>query len=252
MEAEPKDNSHDPLGLSGALYFGNVTIDVASRLLWRDGQVRDLPENYWKGLTLLIARRPQTVSREELCTATGATISTLYKQIDLIRDGLDPKDRKRFIRSERKEGYRFVAVPERQAGIATPSGQHVRWAPVDGKAAGICIESCQDGQFIPWVELRPEVEKMLLPQVRRVPIGSTVSLRDLGDRRNWVVRIVNPAGKDIGDLWFGTDADGKWNWDGLIRLGDSYRDSPEQKVVWQIFQRYPDGSYRRLEAIMTT
>ena len=132
--------------------------------------------------------------------------------------------------------------------VEPAEAQLVRWGPVDHMPPGICIGDCKGGTFVPWIDLKIEVEDMLLPQVRRVPIGSTVQLRDLGDRKNWIVRIINPKGLHIGEIWFGPDADSKWKWDGLVRVGGFRVEGPDHRLVWQVFQRYSDGSYRRVEA----
>ena len=130
--------------------------------------------------------------------------------------------------------------------------QRVRWGPVDQKSAGITVESSQSQEFIDWPELKGEIEMMVLPQVRVVPAGSTVEVADLGDRKNWVVEIRTPDGKVVGHLWLGPDPDNKWKWDGLVRLGESDPDNTIGSPVWQSFQRYSDGSYRRLEAKVIT
>lgn len=131
--------------------------------------------------------------------------------------------------------------------IALP--QLVRWGPVDQKEPGITVEDESGRMFIPWERLKIEVEVMLLPQLRPVPTGSTAELRDLRERKDWLVRLISPEGKEIADLWLGVDADNKWAWDGLVRIGASRREKA-QTVVWQIFQRYSDGSYRRIEALI--
>ncbi len=114
------------------------------------------------------------------------------------------------------------------------------------------METDTDAFFLAWDELKVEVEEMLLPQVRVVPIGSTVEMRDLGDRKNWIVRVVDQDGKDLADVWFGTDGDNGWRWDGLVRIGESDPQSKKGNIVWQTFQRYSDGSYRRIDAAVVT
>jgi len=62
-----------------------------------------------------------------------------------------------------------------------------------------------------------------------------------------IVKILDPGGKEIGHVWFGGDpTDEKWNYDGLVRLGLTISDT--EHVVWQVFQRYSDGSYRRIRS----
>lgn len=131
--------------------------------------------------------------------------------------------------------------------LPAPQPQRVRWGPPDGRAPGIVVDDLVDHGFVPWPELQVEIERNLLPQVRAVPMGASAELGDLGDRKNWLIRIM-VDGREIGNIWFGSDPDNKWKWDGLIRLGDAHTSPPGQSPVWQTFERYSDGSYRRVEA----
>ncbi len=95
--------------------------------------------------------------------------------------------------------------------------------------------------MVPWAELRPEIEKRLLNQLgRHIQPKCTVTLDDYKGRPNWLVRIIDRDDKQVGYVWFGTDADNNWAYDGLVRAGD------DTYVVWQVFQRYSDASYRRI------
>ena len=128
--------------------------------------------------------------------------------------------------------------------------QKVRWGPVDGKGPGIVVEDATQS-FISWEELKPEIERLLLPQVRVVPIGSQVVVGPLGDRENWIVQVLQAgSNQELGHVWFGSNPEQKWRWDGLIRIGQPSSSSGES-VVWQVFQRYSDGTYRRLRAERT-
>lgn len=120
--------------------------------------------------------------------------------------------------------------------------QETRWGPVDALGPGVCLGSC-GGQFVPWSMLRVEIERRLLPQVEGVSKQSIVRLAALHGKDNWNVLIVDEAGAQKGKVWFGPDP-GRPNWpyDGLVRVGTiSDTGTP---VVWGIFQRYSDGSYR--------
>jgi transcriptional regulator with XRE-family HTH domain len=121
--------------------------------------------------------------------------------------------------------------------------QRVRWAPVDGGPPGISIVG-DPGHFVSWPRLKKEIEERLLPQIRNIPVGSTVSLQSFRGRTNWVVRITDPNANEVGDVWFGPDPKNKWSYDGLVRVGGT--DSRGRLVVWQVFQRYSDGIYRRI------
>jgi len=133
---------------------------------------------------------------------------------------------------------------------ASPSAypQQVRWVPVDGRDAGISLDSLE-GQFIPWDQLRLEVQTRLLNQLgRSLPAGCSVVLQDFHGRPNWLVRVVDPKGGVVADVWFGPDPDSRWRFDGRVRVGLALDDHHAE--VWQVFERFSDGSYRRLEARM--
>jgi transcriptional regulator with XRE-family HTH domain len=128
-----------------------------------------------------------------------------------------------------------------------PSAQLVRWAPTDGLTAGVLIDSI-GGPFIPWTELKYEIETRLLPKMANIPPRSTVRTQAYRGHKDFVVRIVNPSGNVIGSVWFGPNPDNNWAYDGLVRTGCSTDAGAPQTVVWQVFQRYSDGSYRTLAA----
>ena len=99
--------------------------------------------------------------------------------------------------------------------------------------------------FVPWAALKVETEKKIPPQVLTVPAHSTVSLASFKGKENWLVVVTDPSGAAIANVWFGPDPQNHWQWDGLIRIGLPNRENPEEPSVWQTFQRYSDGSYRR-------
>jgi transcriptional regulator with XRE-family HTH domain len=130
-----------------------------------------------------------------------------------------------------------------------PSPEIVHWAPTRGREAGILINAA-NGSFIPWTELKKEVERGLLSQLANTPVppGSAVKTDMYNGRRDYIVRIISPEGNVIGSVWFGPDPDNNWAFDGLVRVGWAKSDGAPETVVWQKFQRYSDGSYRRLAA----
>lgn len=130
-----------------------------------------------------------------------------------------------------------------------PVPQLVKWGPTEKRLPGIVVIDDETKTFVPWPELEMEIENMLLPQVRVVPIDSTVVLADLGDRNNWIVRITGATGEELGHIWFGTDPNANWQWDGLVRLGNPSA-SADENPVWQVFQRCSDGTYRRVKAFV--
>ena len=122
-----------------------------------------------------------------------------------------------------------------------PEPQETLWGPNNGKPAGICITSSAAGEFVPWKILKPEIQTRLFTQLGdHIPLKCTAALGDYKGRPDWLTLIIDPDGKQVGEVWFGTDPDTNWAYDGLVRVGnDTY-------VVWQVFQRYSDGSYRRI------
>lgn len=127
-----------------------------------------------------------------------------------------------------------------------PEPQLVHWAVDDGKPPGICVDNPAE-DFVSWTELELEIEERLLPQaVRVVPLGSSVKLGTFHGIVNHHIRLINPAGDPIGYVWFGKNPDKGWAYDGLVRIGDAPSD--HEAVVWQLFQRYSDGTYRRIRA----
>lgn len=117
--------------------------------------------------------------------------------------------------------------------------------PASYEEPGICVGSCfAKDLFVPWNELRVEVEAYLLPQLAQVPNGSRVEMQDLGDRKNMIVRIVSPSGGEVAHIWFGPDPENEWVFDGFVRVGKATTPT----TIWGTFQRYSDSSYRPIVA----
>lgn len=131
-----------------------------------------------------------------------------------------------------------------------PAPEHVRWESGEKMGGpGIYVESDQYGKgFVSWEILKPELEKELLIQLGRVLGDRVCTLQTAGfhGRKNWLVHIMGENGEELGSLWLGGDPDNNWRWDGLVRAGNASNN--HQAVVWQVFQRYSDGSYRRIAA----
>ena len=123
--------------------------------------------------------------------------------------------------------------------------QRVRWKP--GNEPGIIIESHGD-QFLPWTIVKDEIEEHLLPFVSRIPEGSMAITTSLGDKENFVVRIIDPQGNTIGSVWLGSDPYKNWAHDGLVRVGRSvHAGAPNGPEVWLVTERMKDGTYQVLE-----
>lgn len=127
--------------------------------------------------------------------------------------------------------------------------EKVRWGPSDGFAPGIRVWNSDDTEesFISWTDLKPELESRLFPQLFADPSGYTIESRDYHGKKQWLVRICNEAGEPYCAVWFGDDPDNGWRFDGLIRVGEAME--LESERVWHVYQRYSDGTYRRLFAL---
>jgi len=134
---------------------------------------------------------------------------------------------------------------------STPSAQKVQWIPDnDGRGiAGLCINNwvmspngpvCPESvDFVSWSQLKDELQEKVLPQVRNVPEGSTLALKDSQGQQNWIIQVIEPSGNEVANIWIGNDPSNNWSYDGLIHVGYPYA----PLVVWATFQRYSDGSY---------
>lgn len=124
--------------------------------------------------------------------------------------------------------------------------QSVRWGPNDDLPAGIRIfADGHDDQFLPWDLLELELVTHLLPQCFADPSGWRFALGDYNGKVHWLLHIVNRSGERLCDVWLG-EAPPDWIFDGCIRVGTA----EEEPHVWQTYQRYSDGSYRRTHALV--
>lgn len=256
-EKKPEIASDHQTVEPAVLRFGNVVIDPLNLVIYRDGQPVHLSEVHWALLSRLLGSRPNSVSKDDLLALGGTVITedALFKRIQKIADSLDPNDRHRFIRAEPGRGYRFVALPNWTSlssirghppeALGVPRAQRVTWRGLI--TPGISIDD-EPGVFIPWSQLKPEIEEQLLPKAARVvPAGSTITPGEFHGQPGFRVLIVNPKGKVIGRVWFGKNPEKDWAHDGLVRIGDAPTDYTW--VVWQVYQRYSDGTYLLLRAL---
>ena len=134
-----------------------------------------------------------------------------------------------------------------------PVPQRVRWNSGYNREGGpgLEVESEQGVDFIPWEELKLEIENELFYHLGRV-LGDakyTAELSDFHGRKNHLMGIVKESGEKVGSIWLGTDPYSGWKWDGLVRVGKAINE--HEHKVWQIFERYSDRTYRRIEALDT-
>jgi transcriptional regulator with XRE-family HTH domain len=172
------------------------------------------------------------------CPHKQVLLSALVKAYKLT-------DAIRVSRVLRMAGYMLTAQDISEYGLSTakPEPQETRWRPNwGGGGPGIYIANSATVDFIPWSKaLKAELETELLSQLgRHIPPDCHLELGDYKGRRNWLILIIGPDEKRMGYIWLGSDPDNEWKYDGLVRAGD------DEYVVWQVFQRYSDGTYHRI------
>lgn len=113
------------------------------------------------------------------------------------------------------------------------------WGPDHGRDAGACIDGCSS--FIPWSELRGEIERSVFPLTPNLPTGVTATLASLGGVKNKVIQVTDANGIVLGNAWIGVDPASNWRFDGILRVGANT--NPPQ--VWASFERLSNGTYRK-------
>ena len=111
--------------------FGGFRLDVAERLLLRDGSPIDLPPKAFEVLLVLVRRAGRLVERDEILRTVWpgvhVTEGSVHQKISLLRRELgDEGEPHRFIETLPKVGYRFVAPvtvirPSEQESQAVPT-----------------------------------------------------------------------------------------------------------------------------------
>ena len=259
------------------LRFSGITLDFGTRAVLREAGTVYPPEEYWKALALLVERRPHIVLKEDLSKVLGcSTDGTLTKQMERIRKSLGDTTRPwRFIKSERKIGYRWIAegddrapatAPRGEISVATqldllttehlasvPEPQKTIWGPLHGLATGVYLDSLL-GVFISWTELKPEIEERLLSQLGchqcTVALGGDYSSA-IFPALPIQMHIINPAGNPIGDVSFDSHPDWDVRCDLLVHVCFDTRVRYDSPVFWHECQRYSDGTYRCLSTRVT-
>ena len=122
--------------------------------------------------------------------------------------------------------------------------QQVRWLPSqDGKTRlGLFSADDASGSFLSKKAAEKELATTLLPQLFADPRGWEFAVHDFNGKKDWIIWVVDKKGERYCDLWLGNNPDAGWAWDGLIRVGDA----DAEPHVWQAYERYSDGEYRRV------
>lgn len=118
---------------SGRYRFAEFDLDAADRRLTRDGAPVELSSRYLDALVLLVGDAGKLVSKDrfmdEVWKGVPVTDEALTQCVRSLRRALgDEAGRPRFIETEPKHGYRFIAEVERVEGPA--SAEPIVAAPV--------------------------------------------------------------------------------------------------------------------------
>src|SRR5262245_17397512 len=106
-----------------SIHFGDFELDQERRQLLRSGQPVPLEPKAYELLSLLVARRPRTLSRAQIRDVVWPGVfvseSTLSVAVNGIRQALEDDARQpRFIRTAHRFGYAFCGeARETNAGV---------------------------------------------------------------------------------------------------------------------------------------
>lgn len=121
------------------------------------------------------------------------------------------------------------------------------WAVNFGGKPGAIIDEL-GGRFISWKTLKSELEKQVINSIPGViQIPARVELSDHYEKKDWIIKIIDKNGSHVGDVWIGSNPENSWRMDGKIRIGRTISD--KEWKVWQVYERFSDGSYRVLRSI---
>jgi DNA-binding winged helix-turn-helix (wHTH) protein len=171
------------------LRFSDFVLDSGTRQLWRGGEERHLGPKAFELLDLLLARRPNVVSKEairdRLWPGTFVTGSTLATVVAEVREALldDPKQ-PRFLRTVHGVGYAFCG--EATEAQTPPTAKRVGVAMTyrllfEGREVSLhpgenLLGRVDDG--VVWID-SPSVSR----RHARIQVeGGSVTLEDLGSK----------------------------------------------------------------------
>jgi DNA-binding winged helix-turn-helix (wHTH) protein len=114
--------------------FGRFRLDPAENLLLKDGEPISLKPKVFSILVLLVEQRGRLVEKTELMDEVWGDSfveeAAISKCIWNVRAALEDSEKKQFIQTIPKRGYRFIAdVAETQVDVDNGSRQTVRSKP---------------------------------------------------------------------------------------------------------------------------
>jgi DNA-binding winged helix-turn-helix (wHTH) protein len=173
--------------------FGPFLLDTGTRTLLREGMPAHLSPKQWQLLEVLLVRRPDAVSKEELWQhlwpGIFVTEASLARLVAELREALGDDAREpRFVRTVHRFGYAFcgdceVETARRDGTVAAPvhrlswSGREVALAPGENLLG-------RDRDAAVWLD-DPSVSRQ---HVRIVVDGPVATLEDLGSKNGTKLR----------------------------------------------------------------
>ncbi len=232
-------------------------MEIKNYIDLKENEIKEIRDNLLKAFDIYC---------EEPMKLTGYKDSRAYEKLQkAIKDTtgvtLGTSTLRDFITLKRKGAFRhdtFEAIDKfiatytntptsiKNKPYITPAKQKVFWSINQGSPAGVFINSFK-GQFIEWSVIKKEIETKVISQCPRIiPVGSTVEVGDFYEKKNWVIWIYDKKGNEIGSVWIGGNPLNKWFLDGMVRIGKTISDTEWE--VYQVLQRYSDGSYRLVQS----
>lgn len=122
--------------------FGDFELDVTNRRLTRDGQTVELSARYFDALVLMVSAPGQLITKDrfldEVWRGVPVTDEALTQCVRSLRRVLgDEAGRPRYIATEPKHGYRFIAGVETGAGAAVVVAAQVAATELPASSPGL-------------------------------------------------------------------------------------------------------------------
>lgn len=174
------------------LGFGQCILDLGTREVFRGGEAIALSPKAFQLLDLLVRRRPNAISKEDLHRAlwpkTFVTDTNLANLVNELRAALgDDARRPRIVRTVQRFGYAFQAsvetLPALKAGRATGLAYRLLWGDREIALADGDNLIGRDQEAVVWVD---DVS-VSRHHARIVIDGSGARLEDLGSKNGTYV-----------------------------------------------------------------
>jgi DNA-binding winged helix-turn-helix (wHTH) protein len=175
-------------GVMVRVQFGDCTLDLDTRELWRGGKPVHLEPKAYRLLDLLLAARPKALSKDELQDAlwpkTFVSERSVARLIEVLRSELgDSAKTPRFIRTIHGFGYAFCGDVEQAAPVRKRSAEpdvHCRivWGDRDFALQEGENLLGRDPEVTVWIDLNSVSRK----HARILVAAGRATIEDLGSR----------------------------------------------------------------------